>query len=615
MISFLLCLAILIVGYFVYGKIVDNTFGPDDRETPAVRINDGVDYVVMPQWKLFLVQLLNIAGLGPIFGAMQGALWGPVVFLWITFGTIFAGGVHDYFSGMMSERNDGASIAEITGKYLGPVMQNVMRVFSVVLLIMVGTVFAVGPAGLIVELCSQSGASGVLTSLLFWLIIILVYYFIATFISIDAVIGKIYPIFGICLIIMAIGVIFGIFTNPAYTIPEIWDHFGSMHPSGTPIWSFMFITVACGAISGFHSTQSPLMARCMKSEKQGHFVFYGAMVCEGVIALIWAAAGCSLYEVTGGLNTGLAEALAMGQSKAIYDVCSKTMGGVGIALAMIGVVVCPITSGDTAFRSARLTLADWFKIDQDSYANRLKLCIPVLGVGAFLGIGNALGFINYTVIWRYFSWTNQTLAMIVLWAASMYLFKEKKNYWITAVPATFMSAVSSTYFILAPECLGGLLNSKTAEGATIYNTAVAYPIGVIFAIAMLAIFLHATKKAPRRHDTIYTNIYTNDLLNKAPSAETARRRVPCVLRRFGQRNHDLRRKSKTIEQLAQNRLESLAAAVLTGSGKGLCRRVKKIFRKCDKNSLQVFRGASCHILLIWEPYQKNINCFMKKVLT
>ena len=494
MISFLLCLAVLIVGYFVYGKIVDNTFGPDDRETPAVRINDGVDYVVMPQWKLFLVQLLNIAGLGPIFGAMQGALWGPVVFLWITFGTIFAGGVHDYFSGMMSERNDGASIAEITGKYLGPVMQNIMRVFSVVLLIMVGTVFAVGPAGLIVELCSQSGASGVLTSLLFWLIIILVYYFIATFISIDAVIGKIYPIFGICLIIMAIGVIFGIFTNSAYTIPEIWEHFGSMHPSGTPIWSFMFITVACGAISGFHSTQSPLMARCMKSEKQGHFVFYGAMVCEGIIALIWAAAGCSLYEVVGGKNTGLAAALAMGQSKAIYDVCSKTMGGVGIALAMIGVVVCPITSGDTAFRSARLTLADWLKIDQDSYANRLKLCIPVLGVGAFLGIGNALGFINYTVIWRYFSWTNQTLAMIVLWAASMYLFKEKKNFWITAVPATFMSAVSATYFVLAPECLGGLLNHKTAEGAIVYNTAVAYPVGILFAIAMLALFLYATKK-------------------------------------------------------------------------------------------------------------------------
>ena len=494
MISFLLCLAILVGGYFVYGKIVDNTFGPDDRETPAVRINDGVDYVVMPQWKLFLVQLLNIAGLGPIFGALQGALWGPVVFLWITFGTIFAGGVHDYFSGMMSERNDGASIAEVTGRYLGPVMQNIMRVFSVVLLIMVGTVFAVGPAGLIVTLCKNGGMSGVLTTTLFWLIIILVYYFIATFISIDAIIGKIYPVFGICLIIMAVGVIFGIFTNPAYTIPEIWANFSNMHPSNTPIWSFMFITVACGAISGFHSTQSPLMARCMKSEKQGHFVFYGAMVSEGVIALIWAAAGCALYTITDGKMVGLAEALAAGQSAAIYDVCLKTMGNVGVALAMIGVVICPITSGDTAFRSARLTLADWLKIDQDSYVNRLKLCVPVLGVGAFLGIGNALGFINYTVIWRYFSWTNQTLAMIVLWAASMYLFKEKKNYWITAVPATFMSAVSATYFVLAPECLGGLLNHKTAEGAIVYNTAVAYPVGILFAIAMLALFLYATKK-------------------------------------------------------------------------------------------------------------------------
>ena len=486
MISFLLCLALLIVGYFVYGKIVDNTFGPDDRETPAVRINDGVDYVVMPQWKLFLVQLLNIAGLGPIFGAMQGALWGPVVFLWITFGTIFAGGVHDYFSGMMSERNDGASIAEITGKYLGPVMQNVMRVFSVVLLIMVGTVFAVGPAGLIVELCSQSGASGVFTSLLFWLIIILVYYFIATFISIDAVIGKIYPIFGICLIIMAIGVIFGIFTNPAYTIPEIWDHFGSMHPSGTPIWSFMFITVACGAISGFHSTQSPLMARCMKSEKQGHFVFYGAMVCEGVIALIWAAAGCSLYEVTGGLNTGLAQALAMGQSKAIYDVCSKTMGGVGIALAMVGVVVCPITSGDTAFRSARLTLADWFKIDQKDWKKRLLLTVPLLGVGAIICQ------IDYSEVWRYFSWSNQTLAMIALWAAAMYLAQNKRNYWICAVPATFMTGVSITYFFAAGECLGLLWKPMGIAESVYYPIAVV--AGILAAVGFLVLFLKKSAK-------------------------------------------------------------------------------------------------------------------------
>ena len=466
MLSFFICLALLIGGYFVYGKMVDNTFGTDDRETPAVRINDGVDYVVMPQWKLFLVQLLNIAGLGPIFGALQGALWGPVVFLWITFGTIFAGGVHDYFSGMLSERNDGASISEVCGIYLGGLMKNVMRVFSIVLLVMVGTVFAVGPAGLIVTLFQNNGAAGLVTNKEFWLWVILAYYFIATFISIDKIIGKIYPVFGICLIIMAVGVAIGIFTKAEFVIPEIWSNFHNMHPKGTPIWSVMFITVACGAISGFHATQSPLMARCMKSEKQGHFVFYGAMVCEGVIALIWAAAGCSLYAVTGGLNTGLQEALANGQSAAIYDVCKKTMGGIGIALAMLGVIACPITSGDTAFRSARLVVADWFKIDQKAYASRLKLCIPLLAAGAIIG------HLDYTIVWRYFSWTNQTLAMIVLWTASMYLYKEKKNYWLTAVPATFMSAVSMTYFFYAGECLN-------------LGTTVAYPAGIILAVVFL----------------------------------------------------------------------------------------------------------------------------------
>ena len=480
MISFLLCLAILIAGYFFYGKVVENTFGPDDRETPAVRINDGVDYVVLPQWKLFMIQLLNIAGLGPIFGALSGALWGPIVFLWITFGTIFAGGVHDYFSGMLSERNDGVSISEISGIYLGKTMKNVMRVFSVVLLVMVGTVFAVGPAGLLQLLCSN--APGVLSSKMFWLILILVYYFIATFLSIDKLIGKIYPLFGICLIVMAIGVGLGIFTK-GYEIPEIWSHFYNMHPQGTPIWSFMFITVACGAISGFHATQSPLMARCLKSEKQGHFVFYGAMVSEGIIALIWAAAGCALYTGDELL------ALGGGGSTAVYDVCKKTMGGVGIALAMLGVIACPITSGDTAFRSARLVLADWFHLDQKKWKNRLLLCVPVLGIGAILGIGNALGKIDYTIIWRYFSWTNQTLAMIVLWAASMFLFYEKKNYWITAVPATFMTAVSITYFMLGNECLGQFLNK-----GGVYNTALAYPVGIVFAALFLGIFLYSIKK-------------------------------------------------------------------------------------------------------------------------
>ena len=480
MISFLLCLAILIAGYFFYGKVVENTFGPDDRETPAVRINDGVDYVVLPQWKLFMIQLLNIAGLGPIFGALSGALWGPIVFLWITFGTIFAGGVHDYFSGMLSERNDGVSISEISGIYLGKTMKNVMRVFSVVLLVMVGTVFAVGPAGLLQLLCAN--APGILSSKMFWLILILIYYFIATFLSIDKLIGKVYPVFGICLIVMAVGVALGIFTK-GYEIPEIWNNFTNMHPQGTPIWSFMFITVACGAISGFHATQSPLMARCLKSEKQGHFVFYGAMVSEGIIALIWAAAGCALY-------TG-EELLALGGggSTAVYDVCKKTMGGVGIALAMLGVIACPITSGDTAFRSARLVLADWFHLDQKVWKNRLLLCVPVLGIGAFLGIGNALGKIDYTIIWRYFSWTNQTLAMIVLWCASMFLFYEKKNYWITAVPATFMTAVSITYFMLGNECLGQFLNK-----GGVYNTALAYPVGIVFAALFLGIFLYSIKK-------------------------------------------------------------------------------------------------------------------------
>ena len=487
MLSFLICLALLVASYFTYGRMVDNTFAPDDRETPAVAINDGVDYVVLPAWKLFLVQLLNIAGLGPIFGAMQGALWGPIVFLWITFGTIFAGAVHDYFSGMLSERNNGASISEVIGIYLGPVMKTIMRVFAVVLLIMVGTVFAVGPAGLIVKLLTEKGVSGPFAQTTVWLGIILLYYFIATFISIDEIIGKIYPVFGICLIVMAIGVAIGIPVN-GYAIPEIFTHFGSMHPQGTPVWSFMFITVACGAISGFHSTQSPLMARCLKSERQGHFVFYGAMVAEGCIALIWAAAGCSLYAVTGGQNTGLAEILADGQSAAIYDVCIKTMGPVGVILAMLGVVACPITSGDTAFRSARLTLSDWFKIDQESYANRLKLCIPVLGIGAFLGFGNTLGLLSYTVIWRYFSWTNQTLAMIVLWAGAMYLAKEGKNYLICAVPAVFMSAVSITYFFMAPECLGMIPALKN-------NTMAAYPAGIIAAVLFLSIFLRSAKKA------------------------------------------------------------------------------------------------------------------------
>lgn len=488
MISFLLCIVIIVGGYFTYSKLVENTFGPDDRETPAVTINDGVDYVVLPAWRMFMIQLLNIAGLGPIIGVLTGAIWGPIVYLWITFGTVFAGCTHDYFSGMLSERNKGASISEVVGIYLGPIMQNVMRVFSVILLIMVGTVFAVNPALILKTLWLNTGVAetSIIANSMFWLIVILIYYFISTFVSIDKIIGKIYPVFGICLIIMAIGVGFGTLTS-GRPMPELWNNFHNMHPKGNPVWSLMFITVACGAISGFHATQSPLMARCLKSERQGRFVFSGAMTAEGVIAMVWALAGCTWYEVQNGMSVGLLE-MGGGNANTVYDICSKTMGGIGIILAMLGVVACPITSGDTAFRSARLTIADWFKIDQGDMKKRLGLTIPVLGVGAVLGIGSQLGLLSYATIWNYFSWSNQTLAMIVLWAGAMYLAKEKKNFWICAVPATFMSAVSATYFCLAPECLGSIFNGKTEEGGTIWATGIAYPVGIIVALLFFALF-------------------------------------------------------------------------------------------------------------------------------
>lgn len=483
MISFIVCLLLLITGYLTYGKIVDKTFGPDDRETPAVRINDGVDYVVMPQWKLFLVQLLNIAGLGPIFGALQGALWGPVVFLWITFGTIFAGGVHDYFSGMISERNDGASIAEVTGKYLGHTMQNIMRVFSVILLIMVGTVFAVGPAGLIVTLCKNNGMSGMLSTTLFWLIVILVYYFIATFISIDKIIGKVYPLFGMCLIIMAVGVIIGIFTNPNYTIPEIWSHLYNMHPSGTPIWSFMFITVACGAISGFHSTQSPLMARCMTNEKYGRPVFYGAMITEGIVALIWAAAATYFFHTEEGSALFAAGSGNDNAAVIVDSITKEWLGVVGGFLAILGVIAAPITSGDTAFRSARLIVADFLRVDQKPILKRLMISVPLFVAGYIILHA------NFSVLWRYFAWCNQTLAVFTLWALTVYLTQKRKPYVITLIPALFMTAVCSTYILIAREGLH-------------LPQELAYWLGGAVTLFIFVLFLVWRNKYLRRNPTI-----------------------------------------------------------------------------------------------------------------
>lgn len=483
MISFFICLAILIVGYLVYGKFVETQFGPDDRETPAVAMEDGVDYVVLPEWRIFLIQLLNIAGLGPIWGAVGGAMWGPSVFLWITFGTIFAGAVHDFASGFISMRNKGQSISEVCGNYMGNGMRNIMRVFSVVLLFMVGVVFAKGPAGLIAYLCSANGTkTGIFTNDSIWLIIIIIYYFIATFVSIDAIIGKIYPIFGFCLIAMAVGVGGGIFINgTASNIPEIWNVIGqNLHPANTGAWPMMFISVACGAISGFHSTQSPIMARCCKSERQAKRVFFGAMVGEGIIALIWAAAACALFPIVDGKMTGLKAAMAVGQSACVYNICSMTMGKIGVVLAMLGVIACPITSGDTAFRSARLTISDWFKIDQKNWKKRLALAAPLLLLGYLVCQ------LDYTTVWSYFASTNQILAMIVLWTTAMYLVKNGKAPWIAAIPAAFMSCVTMTCVLSSDLYCGKLFG---ASAATIGNIG-----GIIIGLAFFAFFIVKASK-------------------------------------------------------------------------------------------------------------------------
>lgn len=409
MITFICAIVLLIGGYFLYGKLVEKIFCPDDRPTPAIDHPDGVDYVPMKTWRVFLIQLLNIAGTGPIFGALMGAVFGPVVFLWIVFGSILGGAVHDYMSGMISVRLNGASVSEIVGKYLGKTAKQVMRVFSVVLLVLVGAVFTTSPAALLARLTPDW------MNTTFWVVIILIYYFLATLLPIDKLIGKLYPIFGAVLLAMAIGIIGGLVAG-GYQLPEMT--LSNLHPEGQPVWPFMFITVACGAVSGFHATQSPLMARCLKKEKDGRKVFYGAMITESLIALVWAAAGVAFYGATGGLQNALAE---LGQSGVVYDISVSLLGIAGGALAIVGVVVCPISSGDTAFRSARLTIADWFKIDQSKMRKRLAITIPLLAVGAILTQ------LDFDVVWRYFSWSNQTLAMITLWAAAIYLARNAKN--------------------------------------------------------------------------------------------------------------------------------------------------------------------------------------------
>ncbi|CDF58172.1 carbon starvation CstA family protein [Thermobrachium celere] len=434
MYSFIFGIILLVLGYIVYGKYVEKQFGVDEkRMTPAYTLQDGVDYVPMPTWKVYLIQLLNIAGLGPIFGAIQGALFGPAAFLWIVFGSIFAGAVHDYLSGMISIRHKGASLSEIQGIYLGKKVQNVMRIFTIVLLVLVGVVFVTGPAKLLAAITPSH------MTLTFWVVVVFAYYFLATILPIDVVIGNLYPLFGIALVVMAVGVGGGIILK-GYHIPEIT--MANLHPKKLPIFPMMFITIACGAISGFHATQSPLMARCMKNEKYGRSVFYGAMIAEGIIALVWAAAGMAFYKGVPGLAAVLGK---VGPSGVVLEITKTILGPVGGVLAMLGVVACPITSGDTAFRGARLMLSDMIKVPQDKIVKRLALALPLFAIGI------ALTFINFDIIWRYFAWANQTLAMVTLWATAVYLLKYNKNYWIAVIPAVFMSYVSVSYIMQAKE--------------------------------------------------------------------------------------------------------------------------------------------------------------------
>lgn len=464
MMLFFLCTAVLIAGYFIYGTLVDRLFAPDDsRTTPALCMADGVDYVPMPKAKLFLIQLLNIAGLGPVFGALMGALYGPAALIWIVIGTLVAGGVHDYFSGMLSLRYKGQSIPDVVGHNLGAGFKQFMRLFSLILMMLVGVVFVLGPAKLLASL------TGIEVGL--WVAAIFGYYLLATVMPIDKIIGRLYPFFGAILLFMAVAVPAALMTQGYDMFPNL--SLANQHPAGLPLWPLMFITIACGAISGFHSTQSPMMSRCMCTEREGKFIFYGAMVAEGFIGLVWATVGMSFYQSPEALNTVLA---AGGPAKVVSEACTTLLGGFGGVLAILGVVVLPITTGDTAFRASRLLIADFVQYPQKETMKRLHLALPLF----IAGFG--LSLVNFDVLWRYMGWANQSLAAIVLWTASAYCIKRGKNHWVSTVPAVFMTVVTNTYLCNAAIGFNLPMNIST-------------PLGVASGVAALLCFLYAFRPA------------------------------------------------------------------------------------------------------------------------
>ena len=453
MISFTLSLLALILGYILYGRFVEKVFGPDNRKTPAIAKADGLDFIVLPNWKVFMIQFLNIAGTGPIFGAIMGAKFGPMAYLWIVLGCIFAGATHDYLSGMLSMRNDGAGLPMLVGKYLGKPAKVLMLVFTVLLLTMVGTVFVYSPAEILHSMWGDTQL---------WAIIIFIYYIIATMLPIDKIIGKIYPLFAFSLLFMAAALMIWLFLHWP-TVPELWTNFYNMGAATEPetwkdaIFPALFITVACGAISGFHATQSPLMARCIKSEKMGRPIFYGAMITEGLVALIWATVASWFFYGEPAPGYALIAAATDGfhtSAPAVVNlVCNDWLGLAGAVLAMLGVVAAPITSGDTALRSARLIVAEWLKLDQRPIAKRLIICVPLFlcsFVMLLWQVGNPDGF---NTIWQYFGWSNQTLSVFTLWTLTVYLAREKKPYWVTLIPALFMTTVCSTYLFISKQAL------------------------------------------------------------------------------------------------------------------------------------------------------------------
>ena len=465
MVTFAIALIALVLGYVFYGKFIERLFGADpNREVPSKSMADGVDYIAMPTWKAYMIQFLNIAGLGPIFGAIMGAKFGTASYLWIVFGTIFAGSVHDYLSGMISLRNGGESLPQLVGRYLGSNIQKVFMVFSMILLVLVGAVFVSQPADILVRLTGES------MSINTWIAIIFIYYLLATLFPIDKIIGRLYPIFGGALLFMALGIMAALFVNHPQ-LPEMWNGFGTKYDNN-PIFPMMFISIACGAISGFHATQSPLMARCITNESRGRLVFYGAMISEGIVALIWAAAATAYFGEHGTDSTA---------AQIVLDISKTWLGKVGGLLAVIGVVAAPISSGDTALRSARLIVADFLKKKQKTIGSRLAISIPLFVITFFALFYSLRDKEGFNVIWRYFAWSNQALSVFTLWAVTVYLETKRKNVLVTLIPAMFMSMVTCTYILIAKEGLQ-------------LPWYIAYAGGALFTISLLVIFLMWRRK-------------------------------------------------------------------------------------------------------------------------